>query len=57
MTIEEANVEICRQYDKIIALTLSEMIKHFTPDGSLHLIDFNQDNVEHMLSRLRLLWH
>jgi hypothetical protein len=48
MTIEEANVAIYRQYDKIIALTLREMTKHFTPDGSLHLIDFDQDNVEHM---------
>ena len=48
MTIEEANVAIYRQYDKIIALTLREMTKHFTPDGNLHLIDFDQDNVEHM---------
>lgn len=48
MTIEEANVEIYRQYDKVIALTLREMMKHFTPDGNLHLIDFDQDNVEHM---------
>ena len=48
MTIEEANVEIYRQYDKVVAFTLREMTKHFTPDGNLHLIDFDQDNVEHM---------
>lgn len=48
MTIEEANVEIYHQYDKAVALTLREMVKHFTPDGNLHLIDFDQDNVEHM---------
>lgn len=48
MTIEEANVEIYRQFDQAVGLTLREMLKYFSPDSSLHLLGFDRNNVEHM---------
>ena len=48
MTIEEANVEIYRQFDQAVGLTLREMLKYFSPDGGLHLLGFDHNNMEHM---------